>query len=93
MWVVTDWTKIYGTIFIDGEGLGDNTAHLRASWWTIHRKIGGLVGSPFKSDSICGDQAFTKTHLYTFRGLDGKYPGFKGSALILRPSYHPLGFL
>ena len=46
-----------------------------------------------KATAFVDDQAFAKAHLYTFRGLDGTYPVSKGIALILQPSYHPLGFL
>ncbi len=43
--------------------------------------------------AFADDQALTKTHPYTSMGLDGEHPVFEGIALILQPSYHPLGFL
>lgn len=73
VWVVTNGTKIYGTIFIDGEGLGENKAHLRA--FIVDDTLRGRgFGRKLveKAMAFADDQAFTETHLYTFRGLDGK---------------------
>lgn len=73
VWVVTDGIKIYGTVFIDGEGLGENKAHLRAFIMddTLRgRGLGrNLIG---KAMRFVDDQEFVETHLYTFQGLDGK---------------------
>jgi ribosomal protein S18 acetylase RimI-like enzyme len=73
VWVVTDGTKIYGTIFIDGEGLGENKAHLRAFIVDDTLRGRGLGRKLIeKAIAFVDDQAFSETHLYTFKGLDGK---------------------
>jgi DNA-binding MarR family transcriptional regulator len=74
VWVVTDGTNIYGTVFIDGEGLGENKAHLRAFIMDDALRGRGLGRKLIdKAMAFVDDQAFAETHLYTFRGLDGKF--------------------
>jgi len=90
VWVVTDGTKICGTVFIDGEGLGEGKAHLRA--FIVDDTLRGrgwgrkLIG---KAISFVDDHAFTETHLYTFRGLDGKSTSLSKTPHFTRPGSCP----
>jgi DNA-binding MarR family transcriptional regulator/GNAT superfamily N-acetyltransferase len=71
VWSATDGVKILGTVFIDGDGLGENKAHLRA--FIVDDKLRGhgfgrkLVE---KAMAFVDEQRFSETHLYTFKGLD-----------------------
>jgi GNAT superfamily N-acetyltransferase len=94
VWVVTDGTKIYGTIFIDGEGLGENKAHLRAFIVDDTLRGRGLGRKLIeKAMAFVDDQAFSETHLYTFRGLDGESTIFLWQHFQPHPaSCHPRYF-
>ncbi len=71
VWSATDGTKILGTIFIDGEGLGEKKAHLRA--FIVDDSLRGRgFGRKLieKAMTFADEQEFPETHLYTFKGLD-----------------------
>lgn len=62
---------VVGTVAIDGEDMGPDTAHLR--WFIVddgHRGAG--IGRRLLADAIgfCDRQGFAETHLWTFHGLD-----------------------
>ena len=72
-WVITDGANIYGTVFIDGDGLGENKAHLRA--FIVDNSLRGQgLGRKLieKAMAFVDSQGFVETHLYIFNGLDGK---------------------
>lgn len=63
--------RIVGSIAIDGEGLGDGTAHLR--WFLIDGEIRGAgLGQTLmeKAVAFCDQRDFQTIHLSTFKGLD-----------------------
>lgn len=71
VWVATDGDKIYGTIFIDGQHLGDNKAHLRA--FIVDDSLRGCgTGRKLlqKAMDFVDRWEFSETHLWTFKGLD-----------------------
>jgi DNA-binding MarR family transcriptional regulator/GNAT superfamily N-acetyltransferase len=71
VWAATDGTNIFGTIFVDGEGLGENKAHLRA--FIVDDTLRGRgFGRKLieKAMAFVDEQDFFETHLYTFKGLD-----------------------
>ena len=70
VWMATDGMKIFETIFIDGEGLGENKAHLRAL--IVDDALRGRVfGRRLieKAMDFVGKQEFPEIHLYNFKGL------------------------
>ena len=63
--------RIIATIAIDGEDLGNNIGHLR--WFIVSEAAQGHgLGKRLLQDalSFCDEQAFSETHLWTFKGLD-----------------------
>jgi GNAT superfamily N-acetyltransferase len=69
--MATDRMKIFETIFIDREGLGENKAHLRAL--IVDDALRGRVfGRRLieKAMDFVGKQKFPEIHLYNFKGLD-----------------------
>lgn len=70
-WAASCQGKIVGTIFIDGQDLGQNRAHLRA--FIVDSELrGGGVGRRLLADAVAfvDEQRFEQTHLWTFQGLD-----------------------
>ncbi len=62
--------KIVGSVFIDGEDLGNNTAHLR--WFIMDERARGLgIGKKLISAAMNHVDRFdfAQTQLWTFRGL------------------------
>jgi len=71
LWVAMCTDQIVGSVAIDGEDLGNNTAHLR--WFIVDDGLRGVgVGQALLTDAIafCDRQGFEEVHLWTFRGLD-----------------------
>lgn len=71
MWHVMVDEVIAGSLVIDGQSLGDNTALLR--WFIIDDVARGSgVGNQLMAKAIafCDQQGFDETHLWTFKGLD-----------------------
>lgn len=63
--------EIVGTVFIDGEDLGQNRAHLKA--YIVDESVRGTgVGRKLlvEAVSFADTQGFDETRLWTFRGLD-----------------------
>lgn len=71
LWLALHAGRIAGSVVVDGEDLGANTAHLR--WFIVDDGLRGLgAGRQLLADAMafCDRQAFAETHLWTFRGLD-----------------------
>jgi GNAT superfamily N-acetyltransferase len=71
VWHVSLDGRIAGSIAIDGEDLGEHRAHLR--WFILEDNLRGLgAGKRLMAEAMrfCDEQAFTETHLWTFKGLD-----------------------
>ncbi|EHL96313.1 acetyltransferase, GNAT family [Acetobacteraceae bacterium AT-5844] len=70
IWSAVQGGKIVGSVAVDGEDLGDNTAHLR--WFIVDDGVrGGGVGRKLLSTALAfvDEQDFTETQLWTFSGL------------------------
>jgi GNAT superfamily N-acetyltransferase len=70
IWLATQEQKIVGSVAIDGEDLGNNTAHLR--WFIMDEKVRGTgVGRQLLTKAIqfVDENNFKETKLWTFNGL------------------------
>jgi DNA-binding MarR family transcriptional regulator/GNAT superfamily N-acetyltransferase len=82
--VMDDGGRIVGSIAIDGEDLGDNSAHLR--WFIVDDgQRGGGVGRLLLTEalSFCDAIGFGKTRLWTFKGLDAARKLYEANGFIL----------
>jgi GNAT superfamily N-acetyltransferase len=71
IWLALQDQYIVGSVAIDGEDLGSNTAHLR--WFIMDDQVRGIgVGRQLLSMALqfVDDQKFDETHLWTFSGLN-----------------------
>ena len=71
VWAAMEGNRIVGTIFIDGQDLGANKAHLRAFIVDDHVRGSG-VGRRLLDQAMgfVDIRGFEETHLWTFKGLD-----------------------
>lgn len=71
VWAAMEGNKIVGTVFIDGQDLGANKAHLRAFIVDDHVRGSG-VGRRLLDQAMgfVDIRGFEETHLWTFKGLD-----------------------
>jgi DNA-binding MarR family transcriptional regulator/GNAT superfamily N-acetyltransferase len=70
IWAAMQSGSIVGSIAIDGEDMGEETAHLR--WFITDENVrGGGVGRKLLSAAIAfaDEKGFAETHLWTFSGL------------------------
>jgi DNA-binding MarR family transcriptional regulator/GNAT superfamily N-acetyltransferase len=71
IWTAMSEQDIVGSIAIDGEDQGENTAHLR--WFILDDHVRGTgTGRRLLSAALdfVDGKGFAETHLWTFRGLD-----------------------
>ncbi len=71
LWLAMHAGEIAGSVAIDGDDLGANTAHLR--WFIMDDGLRGAgVGRRLLAEAVafCDEQAYAATHLWTFKGLD-----------------------
>jgi DNA-binding MarR family transcriptional regulator/ribosomal protein S18 acetylase RimI-like enzyme len=83
-WAATDGDEIIGTIFIDGEGLPDGRAHLRA--FIVSSKFKGAgIGRRLLAEamSFVDEIGFPETHLFTFAGLNSALHLYKEHGFVL----------
>ena len=86
IWLAIQEQQIVGSVAIDGEDLGNNTAHLR--WFIMDEKVRGTgVGRQLLTKAIqfVDSHNFKETQLWTFNGLTAarhlyESQGFKLSA-------------
>lgn len=84
-WTAKCQGRIVGTLFIDGQGLGQNTAHLRA--FIVDGNIrGGGVGRRLLTEAtnFVDSQQFEETHLWTFQGLDAARRLYESFGFLLK---------
>lgn len=75
---------IVGSIAIDGEDLGDGTAHLR--WFIIDSEARGAgFGQTLmeKAITFCDNRDFQAVHLSTFKGLDAARHLYERNGFVL----------
>ena len=80
--------SIVGTIFIDGEDLGQNHAHLRA--FIVDSGVrGGGIGQRLltKAVEFVDAQKFEDTYLWTFKGLDGARRLYESFGFVLKEQF------
>lgn len=71
IWLAIQAQQIVGSVAIDGEDLGNNSAHLR--WFILDAKVRGQgIGRLLISHALQFSEAnkFENTQLWTFKGLD-----------------------
>lgn len=71
LWVAMQGGRIVGSVAIDGEDLGEGSAHLR--WFIVDDGVrGGGVGKRLLEAALgfCDAQGFKSVQLWTFHGLD-----------------------
>ena len=84
-WTARYQDKIVGTLFIDGEDLGENRAHLRA--FIVDSNVrGGGAGRRLLAEAIkfVDEQQFEETHLWTFQGLDAARRLYESFDFVLK---------
>ncbi|WP_050463361.1 bifunctional helix-turn-helix transcriptional regulator/GNAT family N-acetyltransferase [Herbaspirillum autotrophicum] len=84
IWVATQSGRIVGAVAIDGEDLGNDTAHLR--WFIVDDGMRGAgVGHKLLSAALafCDGQGFAATRLWTFRGLDAARRLYENAGFVL----------
>ncbi len=70
VWLAMRHGRIVGSLVIDGQDLGDNTAHLR--WFILDDGCRGSgVGRQLMREAMefCDIRGFKEVHLWTFKGL------------------------
>jgi GNAT superfamily N-acetyltransferase len=70
IWLAIQDQQIVGSVAIDGEDLGNNSAHLR--WFIMDDRVRGQgIGRQllFQALQFVDTQKFDETHLWTFHGL------------------------
>lgn len=80
--------RIVGTIFIDGEDIGQNRAHLRA--FIVDNDIrGGGIGRRLLAAAMdfVDQRGFEETHLWTFQGLDAARRLYESFGFLLKEQY------
>jgi len=88
-WYAEQDGRIVGGITIDGEGLGNNIAHLR--WFIIDDTLqsAGLGSRLFKKTmDFCDIQGFDEIHLWTYKGLDAAKKLYERSGFELVEEIH-----
>ncbi len=71
VWVAHRGEDVLGSIFIDGDNLGDHKGHLR--WFILDPETRGQgIGDKLmtRAMAFCDARAFPETHLWTIKGTD-----------------------
>lgn len=88
IWTVHYKDKVVGSIAIDGEGLGDGSAHLR--WFIIDEGLHGYgIGRTLLDAAInfCDATGFEKVTLWTFKGLDAARRLYEHYGFVLQDEH------
>lgn len=84
LWVALHSGRIVGAVAIDGEDLGNGTAHLR--WFIVDDGMRGAgVGHKLLSQALafCDGQDFAATRLWTFQGLEAARRLYENAGFVL----------
>lgn len=88
IWHAESAGRIVGGIAIDGEDLGENTAHLR--WFIVDDGVRGLGAGKALIDAalaFCDARGFAQTRLWTFEGLDAARHLYERRGFTLERTY------
>lgn len=88
IWAAMEGGRIAGSIAIDGEDLGDNTAHLR--WFMMDDALRGKgAGRQLLQTALrfCDDTGFENIRLWTFRGLDAARRLYESFGFVLEDEW------
>lgn len=88
MWLAMHGQRIVGSVFIDGQDLGDNQAHLR--WFIVDDGVRGAgVGRRLMTAAMafCDAQGFASTQLWTFQGLDAARRLYESCGFALKEEW------
>lgn len=83
-WSALRGDDVVGTVAIDSEGVGENSAQLR--WFILDDSMRGAgVGRALlqKALDFCDTSGFAETHLWTFAGLDAARHLYEASGFVL----------
>jgi DNA-binding MarR family transcriptional regulator/RimJ/RimL family protein N-acetyltransferase len=84
LWVALQGERIVGSVAIDGEDLGGDTAHLR--WFILDDGLRGAgVGRRMLAAALafCDERRFAATQLWTLRGLDAARRLYEAGGFVL----------
>lgn len=84
LWLAMDDGVMAGSVAIDGEDLGGNTAHLR--WFILGDNLRGTgMGRKLLDEALafCDGQGFEATQLWTFKGLDAARRLYEAAGFVL----------
>lgn len=87
-WSVLDGSEVIGSISIDGEHLGNNTAHLR--WFILSKRLRGKgLGKSLLKCALehCDRHAFDEIHLWTLKGLEAARALYETNGFDLAEEY------
>lgn len=88
IWTANQAGRVLGSIAIDGENLGNNTAHLR--WFLVDEAgRGSGTGSCLMQAAMdhCEDEGFGRIQLWTYRGLDTARRLYEKHGFVLTDEY------
>lgn len=88
IWHAESDGRIVGGVAIDGEDLGENTAHLR--WFIVDDSVRGLGAGKALIDTalaFCDARGFAQTRLWTFEGLDAARHLYERRGFTLERTY------
>ncbi|MDA4844145.1 bifunctional helix-turn-helix transcriptional regulator/GNAT family N-acetyltransferase [Hoeflea poritis] len=88
VWTAQSAGHVLGSIAIDGESLGENTAHLR--WFLVDRAgRGSGIGKRLLDAALehCDLHDFDAIRLWTFKGLDAARHLYERNGFILEQEY------
>jgi len=88
VWMALDESKIVGTIYIDGENLGGNKAHLGAFIVGDGLRGGGIGRQLLQKALVLVDERkFSETHLWTFKGLEAARHLYISNGFVLKSEF------
>ncbi|SBW05484.1 MarR family transcriptional regulator (fragment) [uncultured delta proteobacterium] len=88
LWTALDGNRIVGSVAIDGEDLGDNTAHLR--WFILDDGFRGRgIGRALLAEAVafCDRSGFAATRLWTFSTLLAARKLYESFGFVLEQEY------
>lgn len=88
IWHAESGGRIVGSVAVDGENLGENTAHLR--WFIVDDCVRGLGAGKALIDTalaFCDARGFAKTRLWTLKGLGAAHHLYERHGFTRERSY------